>query len=423
VTQLDSQQKRNAKQIAAFQSQVRFNNILAGRRSGKTFVMRERCIKKLAHSPKSAEVYYIGPTNAHAKELAWDYFYTRMQQLRWIVKPLISRQVFLLPDNRKLYVIGAEKIDRIRGHSVWHAALDELAYFKQPMSAVWTAVRPTLTDMKGTADFGTTPNGKGSDAYDWYMSKKGRFGWSYHHWYSLDNPWLDPAEIEEAKKELDEKAFRQEYEAGWETYEGLAYYNFDEAAHIRPCGEIDQRYPLHLCFDFNVNPTTLIVSQYDPILRRMYYRKEYSFADSSTERTISAFIGDYRGKLRDTVRIRGDAAGNARKSTTGKSDYYYIFESLKSAGIDYKFEVPPANPPIIDRVNTVNGWLKPMVGETRVMIDPSCRMLLKDLSGQKLEGRLPSPNNNLGHKADAMGYDIYYQNLIEKRPISTVTRY
>jgi hypothetical protein len=74
-------------------------------------------------------------------------------------------------------------------------------------------------------------------------------------------------------------------------------------------------------------------------------------------------------------------------------------------------EVRGSNPAIIDRVNTVNGWLKPMVGKPRIVIDPACKHLIKDLSGQKLDGRHPSPENNLGHKADALGYDVYWESL------------
>jgi hypothetical protein len=416
-----TKRKANPKQIAAFHETKRNNLILAGRRGGKTFVMLERCLRKLAYSKKNAEVYYIGPTNQSSKELAWDFFQNRIYRLGWECKPLISRQVFLLPDDRKLYVIGAEKIERIRGHKVWHVAMDEVAYYSKSLSHIWKAVRPALSDLKGTADFGTTPNGKGSDAHDWFQYHKGNFGWAYHHWTSLENPWLDPKEIEDAKRDLDEKAFRQEYEATWETYEGLAYYNFNDDTHVKPCSTFTPGVPLHLVFDFNVNPTTLLVSQF--VGDKMYYRREYSFADSSTERTIKAFITDYKDLSTLPVKIRGDASGNQRKSTTGRTDYQYIHEALTNDRIGFHHEVPSVNPPIIDRLNAVNGWLKPLVGEPKIIIDPSCKYLIKDLGGQKLEGRHPSPANNLGHKADALGYDIFWQHMLSKRPQSIQTRY
>ena len=395
--------------------------VLAGRRGGKTFLMLERCLKKMAHSKPKDEVYFVGPSNHHAKELAWDYFKFKLAKLGWSHKPMISRQMIELQEERKIYVIGAEKIDRIRGHKVWHVALDEIAYYTHPLADIWKAVRPSLTDRKGSADFGTTPDGKGSDAYEWFMNHKGRFGWSYHHWTSIENPYLDPTEIEEAKRDLDEKAFNQEYLATWETYEGLAYYNFDEGLHVAPCSAISLQHELVLSFDFNVNPTTLLLSQL--VGHKKYIRREYSFADSSTERTVKAFIEDYIRGPRVPIKLRGDAAGNQRKSTTGKSDYQYIHEALSIAGIKFTHEVPLSNPAIIDRVNAVNGWLKPMAGDPKIVIDPSCKQLIRDLAGQKTEGRLPSPANNMGHKADALGYDVYWDHLMSKRPQSVQRGY
>lgn len=381
----------------------------------------ERRLKRLAISPPGAEIAYIGPTLQHAKDLAWDYFKDRFRLEGIKFKPRISERFIELPGERKLYILGAEKIDRVRGHKLWDCGLDEVAYFGQPLNDIWKALRPTLSDFHGTCDFGTTPNGKGSDCYDFYHQQMNKSDWRYHHWVTLDNPYIDPQEIETAKNDLDEKGFNQEYLATWESYEGLAYYNFSEAMHIKPCAVMATSVPVTIAMDFNVNPTTLLVTQL--VGRTKFVRREYSFADSSTERTIKAFIDDMKQMPSSfPILIRGDSAGNQRKSTTGKSDYTYIFEALNASNIQYKFEVPSVNPAIIDRVNTVNGWLKPMIGDTRVIIDPSCKNLIKDLAGQKIDGRIPSSANNLGHKADAIGYDIYWDSLLEKRPQSIQKR-
>ncbi|RKZ07638.1 hypothetical protein DRQ25_11130, partial [Candidatus Fermentibacteria bacterium] len=90
-------------------------------------------------------------------------------------------------------------------------------------------------------------------------------------------------------------------------------------------------------------------------------------------------------------------------------------EILTENGFNYQKEIPGKNPPIIDRVKTVNGWLKPFKGSHRVEIDPACINLIRDLSSQELNGRIPSDANNLGHKADAMGYDIFWQHKQAQR--------
>lgn len=401
--------KKNQKQIDAFQNDSRFKFILAGRRGGKTYLIVESILRSIANAPHGAEVFYIGPNNSHAKEIIWEPLDERLATLGWQYDDFISKSRFELSNKRKIYVIGAEKIKRIRGHKVKDVFLDELAFFETDLNKVWRACRPALSDLKGGAVASTTPDGKGTQAYDWYLEALRKPDWKYFKWSTFDNPWIDQEEIEDAKRELDEKSFNQEYLATWESFEGLAYYNFDEHLHLKAQGGLNRERPIHLCFDFNVNPTTLLLSQKDKDMLR--YIKEYSFKHSSTEQTVAAFCEDYK-EQKDSMllKIRGDATGKARSSTTGKTDYYYIEEVLKEYGFAYQKEIPSKNPPIIDRVKIVNGWLKPFKGAPRVEIDPTCTNLIRDLSSQELNGRIPSDANNLGHKADAFGYDIYWQN-------------
>ena len=50
-----------------------------------------------------------------------------------------------------------------------------------------------------------------------------------------------------------------------------------------------------------------------------------------------------------------------------------------------------------------------------IEIDPKCKALIRDMSSQELKGRHPSDKNNLGHKADALGYDIFYEHKLGRR--------
>lgn len=393
--------------------------ILAGRRGGKTYCMTERAIRRIGNSPKMAKIFFVGPTHGHAEELFWDHLAMRFNQLGWKYRPRLSKKHYELADKRKVYVIGAERFDLMRGHGIWHVAFDEIAYFREDLSKIWRAVRPALSDFKGTSDWGSTPDGKGSQAYEFYNHYKGKLEWSYHHWVTLDNPYMDPGEIEEAKRDLDEVSFKQEYEASWETFSMLAYYNYQESVHRKQQAPINPAVPVHMAFDFNVNPTTLLLSQYQD--QTMRYVKEYSFNDSSTERTIKSFCEDNQ-HLKDSVlfKVRGDATGDNRKSNTGKTDYQYVRDVLGYYGFNYKYEVRASNPAIVDRVKIVNGWLKPIAGRHRVELDPSCIELHKDFDGQKSDGRIPSPEGNRGHKADAAGYDIYWQYCVDNRKPSGV---
>lgn len=388
--------------------------VLAGRRGGKTVMVCERLLKAIATAPQGARVFYIGPTNQDAYDLVWDELEMRMDQLGWRFKPLISKRRFELSRGRRLYVIGAEKIRRVRGHKAWFMALDEVAFYKVPLKTIWRAVRPALSDLKGRVLMTTTPDGKGTNAYDFYLWICTRPAWKYFYWKTSDNPHISRSEIEDAKQDMDEKSFKQEYEANWESYEGLAYYSFDEALSVKPCADIDPQFPLDLCLDFNVNPTSLLLAQHDFGMARV--RKEYSLKNSSTVETVKRFCEEFKDR-KDLIflRVFGDAAGNNRHSTTGFSDYFYLKELLAQYGFRYEMCVPGFNPPIIDRLGHVNSWLKNTYGKTRVEVDPSCVDLIRDLSSQEVVGRIPSDKNNLGHKADAFGYYIYWIHTIGRR--------
>ncbi len=410
---------RHVKQIEALNDRSRFSYWLAGRRGGKTTGFREYLLEAIPTAPKGAEIYYIGPTNQHAMELMWEPLEERINELGWKYRPRISRQRFEFSNGRKIYIIGGEKIQRVRGKKILRFVIDELAYFRTPIETIWRALRPALSDLKGDGRVGTTPDGKGTEAYEFWMECLKAQDWSTHQWVSIDNPFFPKDEIEKARNDLDEISFNQEYMATWETFGSVAYYSFDENLHIKKQPAIDDKAPVILSFDFNVNPTTLLIAQKDRLKDRnlLRFKKEYSQRHSSTESTVTTFCEDFKDKAKVwDVRIRGDASGDNRSSNTGKSDYFYIEELLKKYGFKYKREVWSANPPIVDRVKHANSWLKNANGQHRVEIDPSCKDLIKDLSTQQLDGRIPSDKNNLGHKADAFGYCIFWEHKNEQAP-------
>jgi predicted phage terminase large subunit-like protein len=88
--------------------------------------------------------------------------------------------------------------------------------------SVWELIlRPTLADVKGSALFIGTPDGK-NHFYDlWLQAGKDDFPeWEQFSYNSTDNPLLDPEEIEAARQSMSSQAFRQEFEASFESFNG-----------------------------------------------------------------------------------------------------------------------------------------------------------------------------------------------------------
>lgn len=407
---------KHLKQIEVLDDPARFKYIVAGRRGGKTAMIIEDIVETLYKAPDGANIFYIGPTLMMAKDLIFEEMMNRLDELKWKYWDYVSKGLINLTRKRKFYVIGGEKIRRIRGKKVYKVYLDELAFFDSDLGEVWRAVRPTLSDLRGKAVLCTTPDGKGTQAYDLYLDaqKKLDDGWKTFHWRTIDNPFIDKDEIEAARRELDPISFNQEYNATWESFGSMAYYSFKHENNVSDSLNFDLTFPVDMMLDFNVNPTTLLLGQI--IDQKIYIRREYSLKNSSTIETIKRFISDWE-TLKDQVyfRIFGDSAGNNRSSNTGFSDYFYIKEMLKDAGFRFDVCVKASNPAIIDRVSHVNAWLCNAKDEHRIIIDPGCSELIRDLSSQECIGRIPTDKNNLGHKADALGYYVDWMQTIGVR--------
>lgn len=192
--------------------------------------------------------------------------------------------------------------------------------------------------------------------------------------------------------------------------EGLAYYSFEETIHVHKQPELTPDAPLIMAFDFNVNPTTLLLIQKENGILR--FKKEFSQKNSSTPNTVRSFCEQHPEFKNTPIKIRGDASGKNRNSQTGRTDYFFIEDVLRTYGFNNLiFEVLGKNPPIVDRVARFNSYLKNGAGQHKIEIDPTCKELIGDLSSQELKGRIPSDAGNIGHKADAAGYAVYWDHL------------
>jgi len=91
------------------------------------------------------------------------------------------------------------------------AIVDEAA-FNRNLWQSWTeAIRPTLTDLKGSAWFMSTPKGKNDFYKLWMRGQTGEQDWMSWQMPTVTNPHIDASEIEAARRDLPELAFAQEY--------------------------------------------------------------------------------------------------------------------------------------------------------------------------------------------------------------------
>ena len=201
-------------QLSIFNSEARFKVVAAGRRFGKSRLAAWILLIKALQSD-SKDVFYIGPTFQQAKDIMWSMLKELGQDI--IVDAYENTARLTLVNGRKIFLKGSDRPDTLRGVGLAYVVLDEYASMKPN---VWEQIiRPTLADVKGGALFIGTPAGK-NHFYELYNEAKKEDDWETFSYNSTDNPYIDDEEIEAARKSMSSMAFRQEFEASFETFTG-----------------------------------------------------------------------------------------------------------------------------------------------------------------------------------------------------------
>lgn len=192
-------------QFDVVQNRERFSFLRAGRRWGKTRLGVAICVDRVLEEPGG--YFWATPTYPLAEE-GWEVLSIYADAIpRTRIEEAHQRVRF--PGGGWVQIRSADRPYSLRSRGLRGVVLDEAAFMKP---AAWTAVRPSLTDFKGWALFISSPNGM-NWFYDLEKKNVERRGWTVFHYPSWTNPALDREEIEEARLDLGETLFRQEYGA------------------------------------------------------------------------------------------------------------------------------------------------------------------------------------------------------------------
>ena len=209
-------------QQRVFEDKERFKVVAAGRRCGKSHLAAVSLIVA-ALNGKPGKVFYVAPTQGMARDILWDKIYELANEI--IEGSNINNLTITLAGGNTIHLKGADRPDTLRGVSLKHLVLDEYAFMKKD---VWEAIlRPALSDLKGSALFIGTPEGR-NHFYDMFMGASHEWdNWAAWQFTSRDNPFLDPEEIDHAEKTLPRWAFNQEYMASFDAL-GSEYFDPEE---------------------------------------------------------------------------------------------------------------------------------------------------------------------------------------------------
>jgi len=399
-------------QLQIINDPARFKVVVAGRRWGKTHLSlfdllineRDGAWKK----PKMRN-WFISPTYRQSKNIAWSILKEISFEYPQLIRKKNESELSIEYINGSIVELkGADNEDSLRGVGLNKVNPDEFAFMKRE---AWDEVlRPALSDKKGSAMFIGTPDGF-NHFFDFYQKGKsledGFKSWFYK---TIDSPFIDKSEIEEARRTLDPRTFRQEYEASFEAAAGRVYYAFEREFNDTK-QELIKDVPIKLFLDFNVSPMIWTVGQ--KIKGFDYIVDEISDVNTNTE-YMAKRIGDIFG-YGTYFEIYGDYSGTFRSTNSMTTDYQIIKQILPNCDIKTK-----PNPPVIDRVNAVNSRLCNANNERRLFINTKkCKELTKDLE-QVIwkEGKREIDKTNLQrtHASDGLGYYIEYEYSLKGKP-------
>jgi hypothetical protein len=191
-------------QVKVLKESKRFNVLCCGRRWGKSkLAINILCQTALDGFPAA----YFAPTY----KLLEGSFKEFLQRLEPAIHKKHDNQFIELKTGGGIDFWSMENQLAGRSRKYKRAIIDEAA-FNRNLWGTWTeAIRPTLTDLKGDAWFMSTPKGK-NDFYKLFMRGRGdEPNWMSWQMPTSTNPHIDLSEIEDARKDLPELAFSQEY--------------------------------------------------------------------------------------------------------------------------------------------------------------------------------------------------------------------
>lgn len=376
------------------QNAKRFNHLRCGRRFGKTTLIEE--LSSIALDGKRVGVWF--PTYKDLSEV-W-------KDLKKTYGPIIQRQ------NEQLKQIelltgglidfwSMEEPDSGQGRKYHRAIIDEAAKAPKLYQAWENTIRPTLTDYIGDAFILSRPKGKNNGFYLLEEKHRPFDNWAFFHFTTYDNPYISRDEIEEAKTQLDDINFRQEYLAEYVDANDRPFlYAWDHKRHVIASYEPNKHLPIICSLDFNKNPMTCLIGQ-EVDIWTTYAFAEIDMPNGSTPEVAEQIKAEYTQWLYN-IDITGDATGRNRTALTrGNLNHYRVLKDTLFLKDD-QIRVPTQNLALSDSRILCNSVLK----NANFYITENCKKTIKDIEMAMVddEGELIKNTTFPCHKLDSARY-------------------
>lgn len=313
------------------------------------------------------------------------------------------------------------------GEGLDFLVLDESAKQK---SNVWDMyLRPTLSDRKGRALFISTPEG-----YNWNYNKY-LLGKVDEDWASFNSPsWenqyayplgLDDPDLIEAKRNMSEEIFDQEYGAKFTSFAGRVY-PFDR---LKDMGNFpyNSDLPTYCCIDFGFRMPAVAWFQVYMIdgIEHINIIDEFIHKERIATDDLIAICRKKKEQYR-VITTFGDPAGSAVQSVAGMGD----IERFRQNGMNVRFVRDKISRKLEAGIAHVRSFIENADGLRRLHVNNKCIGIAEDLENYRYpehkEGKelreLPLKDGYHDHGCDMIRYFFLNRFPIKQQGIEFIKR-
>ena len=361
-------------------------------------------------------IWYIAPSYRMSKQIMWSEMMEAVPR-HWIRRTNETVMRIELINNTVIELKGADKPDGLRGVGLDYIVLDE---FQDMKPEVWkTVLRPTLATTGGHALFIGTPKSY-NHLYELHClgqpgSKKSK-QWKSWQFPTITSPFVPKEEIENARRDMDDKSFAQEFMASFTNMSGRVYHSFDRNLNVSDKVVFNPKLPIYIGQDFNIDPMSSCICQIQPN-GEVWVVDEVSLLGSNTFETCDELEKRY-WRFMNHIIVYPDPAGGSKQHARGETDLD-IFREKGFKKIKYRRK----HPAVADRINSVNKMIRAANGDIKLKINPKCRNLITSLeqSTYKEGGRDVDKSQGIEHMADALGYFLEIEFPVRKIEIAGIS--
>ena len=378
---------------------ARFKVVTAGRRWGKSALSRITMISKAGKRANSI-VWYVSPSYTMSKQIMWADLKNSIPK-GWLFKVHETELKITLINGSVIQLKGSDNPDSLRGVRLDLVVLDE---FQDMTMETWQeAIRPTLADTGGDALIIGTPKSF-NNLYELHLKGQSdhESDRDWHSWQfpTITSPFIPESEIEAAKRDMNPKAFQQEFLASFMGMSGRVYHCFDRKIHVGDY-PFNPDLPIWIGADFNIDPMSCSIMQKQPN-GEVWIVDELDFASSNVVEVVEELDRRF-WRWKKNITIFPDPAGTQRQHNRGESS----LDIYRDAGFTKILHRKRA-PAIQDRVNSVNRLMMAADGTVTLRVDRKCKANIMSFEQTQYKEGTPDINKaaSVEHMSDAAGYGL-----------------